>query len=231
MIGRQAVDSVTGDVGAVCGVRVATDTDTVVPLTLTSAGPRPHRPPPGALAVMEDEVVARRSHWRRQRERETDATGGEFAAVSKGNGQKVAPLAERADALDESAKREVGRRATAAREFGATLPAGVTAALTAGDEAEQTAETRHATAHKRFCSAAQKLAQRVHDEEKRHVSRFGDLDEGNEAERTAALRHQQVRISTSICCPFAYLVATFVSFPFSSPLRVFVSVTYLFLLS
>lgn len=82
-IGQKAVDSVTGDLSPIIGVRISPDTQTVVPVTLSSGGHKKRKPPLGAVTMLEDEVVARRSFWRRQRQREAELTLDEFNLAQK----------------------------------------------------------------------------------------------------------------------------------------------------
>ena len=50
----------------------------VVPVTLSSGGHKKRKPPLGAVSMLEEEAVARRSFWRRQRDREAELTLEEY---------------------------------------------------------------------------------------------------------------------------------------------------------
>ena len=55
------------------GARVNKDTNTVVPVVQSSHHHlRQRKPPMGAVAMLEDEIAARKGVWRRQRQREAD---------------------------------------------------------------------------------------------------------------------------------------------------------------
>ena len=59
----------------VIGIRRSAETKMAVPVTLSSGAHRKSRPPPGALAMLEEELVARRGFWRRQRGKEEEVSG------------------------------------------------------------------------------------------------------------------------------------------------------------
>ena len=54
------------------------ETGTVIPVTLASGSHRKRRAPVGALALLEDEIIAMETYWRRQRQRELELTEEEF---------------------------------------------------------------------------------------------------------------------------------------------------------
>lgn len=69
----------TGKNGKVVGARVSNETDTVVPIVQTSQHHvRQRKPPVGAVAMLEDEIAARKGFWRRQRQRERDVEAKMF---------------------------------------------------------------------------------------------------------------------------------------------------------
>ncbi len=89
---------------------------------------RKRKPPLGAVTMLEDEVVARRSFWRRQRQREQEITLQEFDLAqqilydldkvrTKNLDSVLEDLAEKAHALDENARRETQRRTDAEQEY------------------------------------------------------------------------------------------------------------------
>ena len=51
MIGRKAVDPVTGDLSPVIGVRINPDNGIVIPVTLSSGGLKKRKPPLGAVSL------------------------------------------------------------------------------------------------------------------------------------------------------------------------------------
>lgn len=72
MISRKAVDPVSGEMSPVIGARLNPESRLVVPVTQASSAHRKPKPPPGALGMLEEEIVARRGYWRRQRQREAE---------------------------------------------------------------------------------------------------------------------------------------------------------------
>jgi len=58
-IGKTAIDPVSGELSPVIGVRLNAETDTVVPVTLASSSHRKKLAPPGAAAMLEEEILAR----------------------------------------------------------------------------------------------------------------------------------------------------------------------------
>lgn len=74
MIGKKAVDLVTGEASPVVGVRLNPESQLVVPVTLASSSHRKPKPPPGAVGKLEEEIVARRGFWRRQRQKEQEVS-------------------------------------------------------------------------------------------------------------------------------------------------------------
>lgn len=128
--------------------------------------------------MLEDEIVARRSFWRRQRQREAELTSQEFDLSQKilydlenvkavKLDETLEALAEKAHALDEAAKREVQRRSEAEQEFSAVLPPDVCAILTEGDEAERKAEEAHLGSHGKLTETIQKSFAKLETEEER----------------------------------------------------------------
>jgi len=73
-LGAVVADEVTGRPSMVVGVRVNPATNVVVPVTAeaTSSSRQQRRAPLGATATLEEEIAARRGHWRRCRQREDD---------------------------------------------------------------------------------------------------------------------------------------------------------------
>ena len=143
-LGAKAVDVVTGELSPISGVRRDPTSDQVVAVTLSSSsGNRKRKAPIGAQALLEEEVAARRSFWRRQREREAEVTSLEFLLAvrvlfhtdkvnfSRLDGELQVVL-ERAHDLDAAAKREWQRRGTAEQEMATTLPPDILAVLTEG---------------------------------------------------------------------------------------------------
>lgn len=77
-MGRQAVDHASGEVGAVVGVTMDTETSQVVPVTVRSAPWHKRNPDPVAAGRIEEEQMARRSYWRRVRTLAEDITLAQF---------------------------------------------------------------------------------------------------------------------------------------------------------
>lgn len=63
-----------GKLGKAIGAKINPDTGIVGPMVQTGSlvNKRQRKPAPGALAMLEDEIAARRGFWRRQRQREVD---------------------------------------------------------------------------------------------------------------------------------------------------------------
>ena len=72
MIGRKGVDPVSGEMSPVIGARLNQESRLVVPKTQASSSHRKPKPPPGAVGMLEEEIVARRGYWRRQRQKEQE---------------------------------------------------------------------------------------------------------------------------------------------------------------
>ena len=178
MIGKNAVDPVTGDLSPIIGVRISPETQTVVPVTLSSGAHKKRKPPLGAVTMLEDEIVARKSFWRRQRQREAELTLQEFDLCQKilyninsikarKLTETLEALAEKARGLNEAARREVQRRSEAEQEFSAVLPPDVCAILTEGDEAERKAEEVHIKSHGKLSEMIQKFFTKLQTEDDR----------------------------------------------------------------
>lgn len=83
MISRKAVDPVSGEMSPVIGARLNPESRLVVPVTQASSAHRKPKPPPGALGLLEEEIVARRGNWRRQRQREMEVGSARFCFSQK----------------------------------------------------------------------------------------------------------------------------------------------------
>ena len=144
MLGQKAVDPISGELSPTSGVRLNPETDTVIPVTLSSSTHRKRKPPLGAVATLEEEMAARRSYWYRQRQKERDLTLQEFSLAQRilYGMENVSlrrlegaldTLSTKAHELDDSAKKEVQRRAEAHHEYSTILPPDVVAVLTEGN--------------------------------------------------------------------------------------------------
>ncbi|XP_013391352.1 uncharacterized protein LOC106159584 [Lingula anatina] len=206
MIGRQAVDTVTGELSPISGVRIDPETNTVVPITLSSGGHKKRRPPLGAVAMLEEEIVARRGFWRRQRQREETLTMQEFhlaqhlmhnmeSLTAKEVENTLASVSESTYELSESASREVQRRKDAEEELSTVLPPNVVAVLTQGDQYEREREEAHHSAHKKFVEATQKFLKKLEAEEQKFHTRMADLEGAMnpDAENVVRQRHVQAK--------------------------------------
>ncbi len=213
MIGRPAVDPITGELSPIIGVRTNPETDTVVPVTQSSGAHRKRKPPLGSVTILEDEIVARRSFWRRQRQREGDLTYDEFVLAQKVlydidsvQPKKVQDMIERmsekAHALDEAAKRETQRRSEAEQEFGMVLPPDVIAILTEGDEEERKAEDNHLGAHKKYADTITKFFQKLQTEEERFKEKLEDLEDALNPDAEHVVRQRYATIRTRLCAEF-----------------------------
>jgi hypothetical protein len=92
------------------------------------SGPRKRKPPPGALAMLEEELVARRTYWRRQRQHEKEVTLKEHlmaqqllfdmdSVTSKTVQKFLEDIDHEVHDLSESEKREFQRRGGAEQEY------------------------------------------------------------------------------------------------------------------
>lgn len=206
MIGKKAVDPLTGELSPISGVRVTPKSSNVIPVTLSSSGHVKRKPPLGATALLEDEIVARTSFWRRQRQREEELTLKEHQLTqsllfnmdsmnSKKLEKHLTEIDAQAHASNESAKREVQRRAEAEEEYAAVLPPDVIAVLRQGDESERDHEESHVGAHVRFADTIRKLSSKLQAEEKKFKDRISDLEGAlnPEAENVALQRYKQAK--------------------------------------
>ena len=191
-IGKQAIDPISGELSPVIGVRLNTETDTVVPITLSSGGHRKKAPPPGAAAMLEEEIVARRSFWRRQRQKEEEVTQVEhklaltlITDVDSVTVKSVSKALEEIDGgstvLAEAGKREVQRRGAAEHEYSSVLPPEVIAVLTDCDAKECEMEEGHIAAHVKFADAVRKFFNKLQQEEKKFKEKMEQIS-GKSAE-------------------------------------------------
>ena len=206
VLGKRAVDPVTGDLSPISGVRVNPETNTVVPVTLASGGHKKRKPPLGAVAMLDEEVVARRGFWRRQRQREVDLTKSEFLLAlqlmfdadnisAKKVDSMLGSFLEGAHELNESAKEETKRRSDAEEEFASVLPPDVAAVLTEGDQTERESEESHHASHRKFVEVMRKFLNKIRNEEKKYKDRLAELDGAMNptAEETVHQRYKQTK--------------------------------------
>ena len=186
-IGRHAIDPVSGEISPVIGVRMNPETNTAVPITLSSAGHRKRPPPPGALAMLEEEIVMRQSFWRRQRQKEEELTAVEHklalkllhdmdSVTAKSVEKSLEEIDTCANTIAESAKREVQRRGAAEQEYGNVLPPEVIAVLTDADTRECEKEDGHIASHVRFADSIRKFFNKLQQEEKKYKDKIDTLD-------------------------------------------------------
>ena len=186
MIGHKAVDPITGELSPINGVRVNPETKQVIPVTLSSGGYKKRKPPLGAVAMLEEESVARRSFWRRQRDREAELTMEEFNLsqrimhnIETVNLKKVEgaliTMNEKSHSMSEAFKGETQRRGAAHQELSAVIPLNILTIITEGDEDEGKAEEDHYTSHTKFGETIRKFAQKLEAEEKRFKDRLEEL--------------------------------------------------------
>ena len=177
----------SGELSPVIGVRTNPETNTVVPVTLSSAAHRKRTPPPGALAMLEEEIVARRSFWRRQRQKEEELTSAEHKlaltlihdmdnVTVKSVEKALEEIDAGANTIAESGKREVQRRGAAEQEYGNVLPPEVIAVLTDADMRECEKEEGHVAAHVKFANSIRKFFNKLQQEEKKYKDKMGSFD-------------------------------------------------------
>lgn len=200
------MDPVTGVMSPVISVRSNPENGLTVPVTLSSGGPRKHKPPPGALAMLEEELVARRTYWRRQRQHEKEVTLKEHqmaqqllfdmdSVTSKTVQKFLEDIDHEVHNLSESEKREFQRRGGAEQEYSMVVPPDVIAVLTQGDANEHSHEEGHINAHVKLCDVLRKFYSKLQQEEKQFKDKLGDLEGAMnpDAENTAMQRYRQAK--------------------------------------
>ncbi|KAH3750553.1 hypothetical protein DPMN_185080 [Dreissena polymorpha] len=205
-IGKKAIDPISGELSPVIGVRLNAETDTVVPITLSSSSHRKKAAPPGAAAMLEEEIVARRGYWRRQRQREEEITAVEHnlaqtllrdvdSVTVKFVARALEEIDSGANSLAESGKREVQRRGAAEQEYSSVLPPEVVAVLTDCDARECEMEEGHVGAHVKFADAVRKFFNKLQQEEKKYKDKMEQLRGGDndEAEHVQNQRYRQAK--------------------------------------
>ena len=201
MIGQKAVDPVSGELSTINGVRVDSVSNTVVPVTVSTSGHHKRKAPLGTLSLLEEEVVARRSFWRRQRQRETELTLEEFMLAHEllFNMENITPkrvedtleiMEEKTHTLAECARRETQRRTEAENDVATVLPPEVVTVLTQGDEAERKCEEDHNTAHRKYNEIIGKFMAKLQDEEKRFREKMLELKDAQNPEAEHILRQR-----------------------------------------
>ncbi|CAH1789583.1 unnamed protein product [Owenia fusiformis] len=206
MLGEMAVDPVTGDLSPITGVRVSNETQTVVPVTLASGGHKKKKAPLGATAMLEEEVVARRSYWRRQRQREDELTEKEFllslklitdleGITSNMVEKALNDILEKSAELGEASKRETTRKSDSEQEFASVFPPEVVSVLTYGDMPEREHEEAHQTAHKKFVEVIRKFFNKLQAEEEKYKDRLSELEGAMnpDAEHVVKQRYMQAK--------------------------------------
>ena len=206
MIGRKAIDSVTGDLSPVIGVRRNPETKMAVPVTLATGGHRKQKAPPGALALLEEEIMARRGFWRRQRQKELDLTLKEHklahqllydmdSLTSHSLRKTLEEIDSDSQQLSDNYKREMQRRGIAQQDFSGVIPPEVVSIVTESDVLERDCEECHVMAHVKYTDTVRKFFSKLQEEEKRYQDRMADLDGAMnpEAEITALQRYNQAK--------------------------------------
>ena len=210
MLGNKAVDPVTGDLSPICGVRISPETETVIPVTLASGGQKKRKPNPSLLAIVENESVARRSFWRRQRQKENDIAATEFLLCSQLIDQKanigISKVEETLEdiqttvaSLTDASKREIQRRGDAAQEW-TYLPPEVVAILTQEDNIERDREEQHQNAHDKFADTVNRFFKKMQEEEGKYKERMAELEGAMnpDAEATVTQRFKQAQYRLQI---------------------------------
>lgn len=188
-IGKKAVDSITGELSPVIGVRLNAENNTVIPVTQSSGGHRKPPVPAGAEAVLEEEIITRRSYWKAQRKREEELTRIEHklavtllqdvdSVTVKSVSKALEDIDVGANQLQESNKAEVQRRGAAQHEYSIGLPTEVVAVLTDCDTRECETEESHVAAHVKFADSVRKFFNRLQQEEKKFKDKMDQI-EGN----------------------------------------------------
>lgn len=204
LLGHNAIDPINGKLATISGVRFETKTNTVVPVTVSSSNKKHRKPPLGALSAMEDEIVARKSFWRRQRQRENELTVQEHKLQTEimYNIQSLKidqiegalnAFEEKAHDLAEAWKREQRRRGDAHNEISAVIPPNIVAVLTLNDEEEQKSEEEHHNSHKKYTETIKKLCSKLRAEHNKLKAKLSELEGAMnpQAEQTAHSRFEQ----------------------------------------
>lgn len=205
-IGKKAVDPVTGEISPVIGVRLNPENGLAIPITLSTGGPRKRKPPPGALAMLEEELVARRGFWRRQRQIERELTTKEHllaqqllfdvdSVTTKTLERFLEEIDNGTHHLLEAEKREVQRRGGAEQEYATIIPPDVIAVLIQGDPSEHQMEESHVAAHVKFADMLRRFFGKLQIEERTYRDRINELEGAMnpDAENTVMQRYRQAK--------------------------------------
>lgn len=200
-MGRQTVDSVTGEQSAVCGVRISPETKTVVPVTLSSRGHKKRKATVDTENLLEDDAVARRSFWRRQRQKGLDVIEEEATLmavllepehhIDLGHvNSALDSISGMTRQLDDSVKRETQRRADVVAEHASRLPPDVVAIVTEYDSEERDLEKTLIASHAKFTGTVRRFMQKLQAENVKYEARMDDLREAHNPEAEDSVRSQ-----------------------------------------
>ena len=200
-LGKQAIDSVTGEQSAVCGVRINPETRTVVPVTLSSRGHKKRKVHVGSENLLEEDAAARHSFWRRQKQKGLDVIeeedklmavllepehGIDLGLVNSG----LDSISDMTRQLDDSLKRETQRRADVGAEHATRLPPDVVAIVTEYDGEERDLEKTSIASHAKFTGTIRRFMQKLQTENSKYEARLKDLRDAHNPEAEASVRTQ-----------------------------------------
>jgi hypothetical protein len=204
-LGKQAIDSVTGEQSKVCGVRINPETRTVVPVTLSSRGHRKRKILVGSENLLEDDAAARRSFWRRQKQKGLNVIEEEdnmmavllepelnidLGSVNSG----LDSISDMTRQLDDSLKRETQRRADVGAEHATRLPPDVVAIMTEYDSEERDLEKTFIASHAKFTGTIRRFIQKLQAENFKYESHLKELKDAHNPEAEASVRTQHHEI-------------------------------------
>ncbi|XP_067940386.1 myosin-2 heavy chain-like [Watersipora subatra] len=188
-IGVNAADPVTAELSPVIGVRTNPETGVVIPVTVASGGHKQRKAPLGALAMLQEETVAHKSHWRRVRQKEAELMELERKLAN----QILFNFASVVNELADMEKRETQRRKDAEEEYTNVLPPDVTAILTEVDPAEHNHSITHNSSHRSFSEVIDKFLAKMIAEDSKYRDSMAELEGAMnpDAESVATKRHKQ----------------------------------------
>lgn len=156
--------------------------------------------------MLEEELVARRGFWRRQRQMERELTTKEHLLaqqllfdIDSVTTKTLERFLEEIDSgthhLLEAEKREVQRRGGAEQEYATIIPPEVIAVLLQGDPMEHQMEEAHVAAHVKFCDMLRRFFGKLQSEERNYRDRINELEGAlnPDAENTVLQRYRQAK--------------------------------------
>ena len=199
-LGRLAVDAVSGEISPVCGVRIDAETRTVVPVTLSSSSKSSRMKSRGFASddALDSDAVARRSYWRRQRQKADELIAEETTMMRRLLESEyeidlttvrdgLDAVADLTRQLETATATETRRRVDVATE---SVPAEVIAMVTEYDAEERELESLHVASHARFAAAVRRFIAKAKEENSKYETHMSQLALAHNAEGEAVARTQ-----------------------------------------